>query len=186
MVLLRILAVALNRGFDLWEFLIRAQDPLNRRGSSSHMRMTNSTCSSGNPDSPAIPASRMIRRRPYAGRLTAPSRRDDRRVTGGSPAGHRKMREVGAAAVIRARGRRGKEQVEFVIRIWLEEGNGASFWRGSVEEIESSLVSHFQDGGALLPQGRADVLRGAHRCSRRGAQRQQHGAGQVRRGAAEG
>jgi hypothetical protein len=106
--LLRILAVALNRGFDLWEFLIRAQDPLNRRGSSSHMRMTNSTCSSGNPDSPAIPASRMIRRRPYAGRLTAPSRRDDRRVTGGSPAGHRKMREVGAAAVSRARGRRGK------------------------------------------------------------------------------
>jgi hypothetical protein len=42
------------------------------------------------------------------------------------------------------------EQVEFVLRIWLEEGNGASFWRGSVEEIESSLVSHFQDGGALL------------------------------------
>ena len=35
-------------------------------------------------------------------------------------------------------------------------------------------------------QGGADVLRGAHRCSRRGAQRQQHGAGQVRRGAAEG
>ena len=42
------------------------------------------------------------------------------------------------------------EQVGFVMRIWLEEGNGASFWRGSVEEIESSLVSHFQDGGALL------------------------------------
>ena len=42
------------------------------------------------------------------------------------------------------------EQVEFVLRIWLEEGNGASFWRGSVEEIESSLVSHFQDGRALL------------------------------------
>jgi hypothetical protein len=42
------------------------------------------------------------------------------------------------------------EQVQFVLRIWLEEGNGASFWRGSVEEIESSLVSHFQDGGALL------------------------------------
>ncbi len=42
------------------------------------------------------------------------------------------------------------EQVEFVIRIWLEEGNGASFWRGSVEEIEGSLVSHFQDGRALL------------------------------------
>src|SRR5713101_1858718 len=35
-------------------------------------------------------------------------------------------------------------------------------------------------------QGRADVLRGAYRYSRRGAQRQQHGAGQVRRGAAEG
>jgi len=35
-------------------------------------------------------------------------------------------------------------------------------------------------------EGRADVLRGAQRCSRRGAQRQQHGAGQVRRGAAEG
>ena len=42
------------------------------------------------------------------------------------------------------------EQVEFVIRIWLEEGNGARFWRGSVEEIERGLVSHFQDGGALL------------------------------------
>jgi hypothetical protein len=36
------------------------------------------------------------------------------------------------------------------MRIWLEEGNGASFWRGSVKEIESSLVSHFQDGSALL------------------------------------
>src|SRR5207244_4215549 len=34
--------------------------------------------------------------------------------------------------------------------------------------------------------GRADVLRGPYRCSRCGAQRQQHGAGQVRRGAAEG
>ena len=42
------------------------------------------------------------------------------------------------------------EQVGFVMRIWLEEGNGASFWRGSVEEIESSLVSHFQDACALL------------------------------------
>jgi hypothetical protein len=42
------------------------------------------------------------------------------------------------------------DQVEFVLRIWLEEGNGASFWRGSVEEIEGSLVSHFQDGSALL------------------------------------
>ncbi len=42
------------------------------------------------------------------------------------------------------------DQVEFVVRIWLEEGNGASFWRGSVEEVESSLVSHFQDGSALL------------------------------------
>jgi hypothetical protein len=42
------------------------------------------------------------------------------------------------------------EQVEFVLRIWLEEGNGARFWRGSVEDIKSALVSHFQDGGALL------------------------------------
>jgi hypothetical protein len=42
------------------------------------------------------------------------------------------------------------EQVEFVLRIWLEEGNGASFWRGSVQEIESGLISHFQDGPALL------------------------------------
>ena len=42
------------------------------------------------------------------------------------------------------------EQVEFVIRIWLEEGNGARFWRGSVEEIERGLVGHFQDGRALL------------------------------------
>jgi hypothetical protein len=42
------------------------------------------------------------------------------------------------------------DQVEFVLRVWLEEGNGASFWRGSVEEIEGSLVSHFQDGSALL------------------------------------
>jgi hypothetical protein len=29
-------------------------------------------------------------------------------MTGGSPPGHRKMREVGSAAVSRARGRRGK------------------------------------------------------------------------------
>ena len=42
------------------------------------------------------------------------------------------------------------DQVQFVLRIWLEEGDGASFWRGSVEEIEGSLVSHFQDGDALL------------------------------------
>jgi hypothetical protein len=42
------------------------------------------------------------------------------------------------------------DQVQFVMRIWLEEGNGTSFWRGSIEEIESSLVSHFQDGRALL------------------------------------
>jgi len=42
------------------------------------------------------------------------------------------------------------EQVEFVLRIWLEEGDGARFWRGSVEEIEGRLVSHFQDGRALL------------------------------------
>jgi hypothetical protein len=42
------------------------------------------------------------------------------------------------------------EQVEFVLRIWLEEGNGASFWRGSVQEIESGLVAHFQDGRVLL------------------------------------
>ena len=42
------------------------------------------------------------------------------------------------------------DQVEFVLRIWLAEGNGASFWRGSVQEIESSLISHFQDGRALL------------------------------------
>ena len=33
---------------------------------------------------------------------------------------------------------------------------------------------------------RPSSIRGAQRCSRRGAQRQQHGAGQVRRGAAEG
>ena len=42
------------------------------------------------------------------------------------------------------------DQVQFMLRIWLEEGNGASFWRGSVEEIEGSLISHFQDGGELL------------------------------------
>jgi hypothetical protein len=42
------------------------------------------------------------------------------------------------------------DQVELVLRIWLEEGNGASFWRGSAQEIESGLVSHFQDGSALL------------------------------------
>ena len=41
------------------------------------------------------------------------------------------------------------DQVEFMLRIWLEEGNGASFWRGSVQEIESGQVSHFQDGSAL-------------------------------------
>jgi hypothetical protein len=42
------------------------------------------------------------------------------------------------------------DQVEFVLRIWLEEGNGASFWRGSVQEIDSGQVSNFQDGSALL------------------------------------
>jgi hypothetical protein len=42
------------------------------------------------------------------------------------------------------------DQVELVLRIWLEEGNGASFWRGSVQEIESGLIRHFQDGPALL------------------------------------
>ena len=40
------------------------------------------------------------------------------------------------------------DQLQFVLRIWLEEGNGASFWRGSVQEIDSGLVSHFQDGSA--------------------------------------
>ena len=29
-------------------------------------------------------------------------------------------------------------------------GQWKSFWRGSVDEIESGLVSHFQDGRALL------------------------------------
>jgi hypothetical protein len=42
------------------------------------------------------------------------------------------------------------DQVEFVMRLWLEEGDGARFWRGSVQEIESGLVAHFQDGRALL------------------------------------
>jgi hypothetical protein len=42
------------------------------------------------------------------------------------------------------------DQVEFVLRIWLEECNGASFWRGSVQEIDSGQVSDFQDGSALL------------------------------------
>jgi hypothetical protein len=42
------------------------------------------------------------------------------------------------------------DQVEFVMRIWLEEGNGAGFWRGSVEEIDSGRVGHFQDERTLL------------------------------------
>jgi hypothetical protein len=42
------------------------------------------------------------------------------------------------------------EQLEFVMRIWLEQGNGTNFWRGSVGAIESGLVSHFQDERALL------------------------------------
>jgi hypothetical protein len=42
------------------------------------------------------------------------------------------------------------EQVGFVLRIWLEQSNGASFWRGSVQDIDSGLVSHFQDGPTLL------------------------------------
>jgi hypothetical protein len=42
------------------------------------------------------------------------------------------------------------DYVKFVLRIWLEEGNGASFWRGSVEKIDSGQVSHFEDGSALL------------------------------------
>jgi hypothetical protein len=50
------------------------------------------------------------------------------------------------------------EQAEFVLRIWLEQGSGASFWRGSVEEIEGSLVTHFQDGSALLQFVNARLL----------------------------
>jgi hypothetical protein len=42
------------------------------------------------------------------------------------------------------------DPLQFVLRIWLEEGNGASFWRGSVQEIDGGVVSHFQDGPALL------------------------------------
>jgi hypothetical protein len=42
------------------------------------------------------------------------------------------------------------DYAEFVLRIWLEEGNGASFWCGSVQEIDSGLASQFQDGSALL------------------------------------
>jgi hypothetical protein len=42
------------------------------------------------------------------------------------------------------------EQVEFVLRIWLEQGSGASFWRGSVQETDSGQVSHVQDERTLL------------------------------------
>src|ERR1700730_13848472 len=44
--------------------------------SSSHIRNTNSTCSSGSSNSPAIRALQMIRRRPYTGRFR---KRDIRR-----------------------------------------------------------------------------------------------------------
>ena len=43
------------------------------------------------------------------------------------------------------------DYAEFVLRIWLEEGNGASFWRGSVQEIDSGQVSHFQDEQRAAP-----------------------------------
>jgi hypothetical protein len=42
------------------------------------------------------------------------------------------------------------EQAEFILRIWLEQGSGASFWRGSVQEIDSGLVGHFEDSRTLL------------------------------------
>ena len=52
--------------------------------------------------------------------------------------------------------------------------------------LEGQIIMAAERQTCRHAQGRADVLRGANRCSRRGAQRQQHGAGQVRRGAAEG
>ena len=52
--------------------------------------------------------------------------------------------------------------------------------------LEGQIVMQLKGPTCRHAQGRADVLRGSYRCSRRGAQRQQHGAGQDRRGAAEG
>src|SRR4030095_4727749 len=52
--------------------------------------------------------------------------------------------------------------------------------------LEGQIVMQLKGKPAVTLKGRADVLRGSLRCSRRGAQRQQHGAGQVGRGAAEG
>ena len=52
--------------------------------------------------------------------------------------------------------------------------------------LEGQIVMQLKGPTCRHAQGRADVLRGSYRCARRGAQRQHHGAGQVRRGAAEG
>jgi hypothetical protein len=41
------------------------------------------------------------------------------------------------------------EPLEFVLRIWLEEGNGASFCAAASRRSKAGLV-HFQDGPALL------------------------------------
>jgi quercetin dioxygenase-like cupin family protein len=52
--------------------------------------------------------------------------------------------------------------------------------------LEGQIVMQLKGQPAVTLKAGQNVLRRAHRCSRRGAQRQQHGAGQVRRGAAEG
>ena len=52
--------------------------------------------------------------------------------------------------------------------------------------LEGQIIMQLKGQPAVTLKAGADVLRGSHRCSRRGAQRQQHGAGQVCRGAAQG
>jgi hypothetical protein len=37
------------------------------------------------------------------------------------------------------------EEIQFVLRMWLEEGSSANFWRGSIQEIGADQVRYFED-----------------------------------------
>jgi quercetin dioxygenase-like cupin family protein len=52
--------------------------------------------------------------------------------------------------------------------------------------LEGEIIMQLKGQPAVTLKAGQTFYQGAHRCSRRGAQRQQHGTGQVRRGAVEG
>jgi len=78
--------------------------------------------------------------------MTVRSLPDAGAVRGPAYGPRRIIREVRVASELA----RADEQAEFVVRIWLEQGSGASFWRGSVQEIDTGLVGHFEDEPTLL------------------------------------